>query len=65
MFTIRMNHIYEFKCLFIDKSMKIMVQCEQYPESCEGSVMRSPKDMKWLCFKHYYTLDHLRSIDEK
>ena len=54
-----------FKCLFTDKSMKIMVQCEQYPESCQGKVIRSLKDLKWLCEKHYYTLDHLRSIGEK
>jgi hypothetical protein len=60
-----MNDIYEFKCLFTDTTMKIMVQCEEYPQSCEGSVMRSLKDMKWLCKKHYYTLDHLRSIGEK
>ena len=57
--------INEFKCLFIDRTMKIMVQCEQYPESCQGKVIRSLKDMKWLCEKCYYTLDHLRSIGEK
>jgi len=53
------------KCLFIDTTMNIMVQCEQYPESCQGSVKRSTKDMKWLCYKHYNTLDHLRSIGDK
>jgi len=47
-----MNDIYEFKCLFTDTTMKIMVQCEEYPQSCQGSVMRSLKDMKWLCKKH-------------
>ena len=50
--------------------MKIMVQCENYPngfdsKGCQGKVIRSLKDMKWLCEKCYYTLDHLQSIGEK
>jgi len=60
----------DYKCLFIDRTMKIMVQCENYPngfdsKGCQGKVIRSLKDMKWLCEKCYYTLDHLRSIGEK
>lgn len=42
-----------------------MPQCEEYPDKCQGKVIRSEKDMIWLCEKHYYTLDHLRSIGEK
>lgn len=43
----------------------VMAQCEEYPNSCQGKVIRSEKDMKWLCEKHFYTLEHLRSIGLK
>ena len=51
-----------------------MTQCEHYPAhennqygNCQGKVNKCVKTNHdhYICEKHYYTLDHMRSIGEK
>lgn len=42
-----------------------MPQCEQYPNGCQGLVKRCEFHDDWLCHKHYYEYEHMKSIGKK